>query len=77
MADSDHLVTILDKSGQVVARLGENTVAAEIGSKLIEPEKRRPGIANAPHGIAFNSHDDIFESEFSVFGRVCRFDRRR
>jgi hypothetical protein len=70
-------ITILDKSGQVLARVGENTVADETGSKLIEPGKWRPGITNAPHGVAFNGHGDLFESEFSVFGRVLRFDRRR
>jgi hypothetical protein len=70
-------ITILDKSGQVVARVGENTVAEEVGSKLIEPEKWRPGITNAPHGVAFNSRGDLFESEFTVFGRVLRFDRKR
>jgi hypothetical protein len=69
-------ITILDKSGQVVTRVGENTIADEIGSKLIGPEKWRPGVTNAPHGIAFNSQGDLFESEFSVFGRVLRFDRK-
>jgi hypothetical protein len=68
-------VTILDKAGQVVARLGANAAGDEIGSKLIEPVKWRSGIVIAPHGIAFNDRGDVFVAEFSVFGRVLRFDR--
>ena len=69
-------ITVLDKNGKAVAQLAENTAVDEIGTKLVEPGKWRPGISNAPHGIAFDKVGDLFVSEFSIFGRVLRFDRR-
>jgi hypothetical protein len=69
-------VTILDKAGQVVAQLGANTAADEVGTNKTEPDKWRPGIVTAPHGVAFNEHGDIFVSEYSIYGRVHRFDRK-
>jgi hypothetical protein len=68
-------VTLLNKDGLVVARLGTNDITDEVGAKLIEPTRWRPGISNAPHGIAFDSDGDLFVSEFSIFGRVLRFDK--
>ncbi len=68
-------VSILDKEGNVVARLGLNTEKTEVGTNKTEPAKWRPGIVTAPHGVAFNSHGDIFVSEYSTFGRVHRFNR--
>jgi len=69
-------VTILDKAGAIVAQFGENTVAGEAGTNKTEPDKWRPGIVTAPHGVAFNDHGDVFVSEFNLFGRVHRFDRQ-
>jgi hypothetical protein len=68
-------VTLVNKDGLVVTRLGTNDVADEVGTKLIEPGRWRPGVSNAPHGIAFDSDGDLFVSEFSIFGRVLRFDK--
>lgn len=68
-------VTLLDKENQVVAYLGTNEVAGEIGTNRTEPAKWRPGAFNAAHGVAFNADGDLFVTEWSLFGRVHRFDR--
>jgi hypothetical protein len=68
-------VTILDKAGQVVERLGANTESGT-GTNKIPPDQWKPGLVLSPHGVALNAHGDVFVSEFSVFGRVHRFDRR-
>ncbi len=68
-------VTILDKAGGVVAKLGTNTDADEVGTNKTEPDKWRPGIVTAPHGVALNAHGDIFVSEYNIYGRVHRFNR--
>ncbi len=67
-------VTVLNKEGKIVAQLGANTAADEIGTNKTEPAKWRPGIVTAPHGVAFNEHGDIFVSEYSLFGRVHRYN---
>jgi|SRR5947209_7985289 len=68
-------VTILDKSGAVLARLGSNTEPG-VGGNKIKPEDWRPGIVISPHGVAFNREGDLFVSEYSVFGRMHRFNRQ-
>jgi hypothetical protein len=69
-------VTVLDKAGQVVARFGTNTAADEVGTNKTEPDKWRPGIVTAPHGVACNEHGDVFVSEYNIYGRVHRFNRQ-
>jgi len=66
-------VTILDKSGNVVTRLGANTEPG-VGNNQIKPEQWRPGIVISPHGVAFNDKGDLFVSEYSLYGRVHRFN---
>jgi hypothetical protein len=68
-------VTILDKAGQVVGRLGTNTEPG-VGGNQIKPEQWRTGFVTAPHGVAVNEHGDLFVSEFNIFGRVHRFSRQ-
>jgi hypothetical protein len=67
-------VTVLDKAGAVVARVGANTEQG-VGTNKLPPAQWREGFVLSPHGVALNAHGDLFVSEFSVFGRVHRFNR--
>jgi hypothetical protein len=68
-------VSVLDKSGTVVARLGTNT-GEGVGTNQLKPEFWKPGVVLSPHGVAVNDHGDLFVSEFNMFGRVHRFNRQ-
>lgn len=68
-------ITLLDKSGAVVNRIGTNAVAEEVNVNTTAPEKWRPGEVTAPHGLTFTAQGDLFVSEFNLFGRVHRFVR--
>jgi hypothetical protein len=68
-------VTILDKAGRVVSRVGANTEQG-VGTNKLPPEQWRTGFVLAPHGVALNARGDLFVSEFNSFGRVHRFNRR-
>lgn len=68
-------VTLLDKEGNIVKQLGANDHPDEAGTNKTEPAKWRTGIVNAPHGVAFNTAGDLFVTEYSVFGRILRYDR--
>jgi hypothetical protein len=68
-------VTVLDKSGAVVNRIGANTEQGT-GTNKIPPAQWRQGFVLSPHGVALNAHGDLFVSEFSLFGRVHRFNRQ-
>ena len=69
-------IAILDKAGQIVTTFGTNTADDETGTPNTPPAKWRPGIVTAPHAVAVNAHGDVFVSEWSVFGRVDRFNRQ-
>jgi len=68
-------VTILDKAGKVVERIGENS-GEGVGSNQAKPESWRPGLLLSPHGVALNAQGDLFVSEFNQYGRVHRFNRQ-
>jgi len=68
-------VSVLDTAGKVVERLGANT-GAGVGTNKLPPAEWRPGLVLSPHGVAVNARGDVFVSEFNLFGRVHRFDRR-
>jgi hypothetical protein len=68
-------ITVLDTAGAAVAHLGTNT-GAGVGGNQLPPDQWSAGLVVSPHGVALNARGDLFVSEFSVFGRVHRFDRR-
>jgi hypothetical protein len=67
-------VTILDKAGTPIARLGANS-GLGVGSNKLPPDRWTTGLLLSPHGVAVNERGDLFVSEFNVFGRVHRFNR--
>lgn len=69
-------VTLLDKQGKVVAHMGTNEVADEIGSNKAPPTVWRTGVVTSPHGVTFDARGNIFVSEYNTSGRVHRFVRQ-
>jgi len=68
-------VTVLDKAGKVVERIGENS-GEGVGTNQAKPESWRPGLLLSPHGVALNAQGDLFVSEFNQYGRVHKFNRQ-
>ena len=68
-------VTILDKTGSVVARVGTNTETG-VGTNQVKPDQWRTGFLLSPHGVAINDRGDLFVAEFNTVGRVHRFNRQ-
>ncbi len=69
-------VVLLDKNGAIVSTIAANSAADEIGSNRTDPAKWRPGIPNAPHGVAFDEQGNVYVSEFSLFGRFHKYRRQ-
>ncbi len=69
--------TLYDKTGKVVAQLGHNTKPGETATNRLAPAKWRPGFFSAPHGVAFNAAGDLFVAEYTVFGRIHRFNVKK
>lgn len=70
-------VALLDKSGEVVKTLGYNDDPENAMNNKTPPERWFPGIVTAPHGVAFNEKGDLFVAEYSIFGRVHRFNVKK
>ncbi len=68
-------VTILDKAGAVVAHLGEYT-GPGVGGNQLPPDKWQPGIVVSPHGVALDDRGNLYVAEYSIYGRIDRFDRQ-
>jgi hypothetical protein len=68
-------VTVLDKAGKVVERIGENS-GDGVGTNQARPESWRPGLLLSPHGVALSPRGDLFVSEFNQYGRVHKFQRQ-
>lgn len=68
-------VSILDKEGQRVLTVGENTHADELATNAIEPDQWRAGVLNAPHGVVVNDEGSLFVAEYNNYGRVLKFNR--
>ncbi|HWA98297.1 MAG TPA: hypothetical protein VG713_07385 [Pirellulales bacterium] len=75
VAEIEGRLSLLDKDGNTVKTLGENTVPNQTATNKVPPTDWRPGILTAPHGVAFDRNGDIFVTEFNMFGRVLRYDR--
>lgn len=65
-------VSILDKSGRIIASLGANENVDEIRTNKATPEIWRNGLFYAPHGVAYGANGDLFVTEFNSFGRVTK-----
>ena len=70
-------VAFLDKQGKVVLKLGYNEIPEDAMNNKTPPNRWRLGIFTAPHGVAFNRQGDLFVTEYSVYGRIHRFNHER
>lgn len=66
-------VTVLDKSGAIVAQLGDNPVVPQRANFGLAPDKWTDGIVNSPHGASLDKDGNVIVAEWTQFGRVHKF----
>jgi hypothetical protein len=76
VAEAGGRVTILGPNADIIASIGENENADEIKTNEIPPEKWRPNVFYAPHGIAYDAQGNLLVTEWNRWGRVVRVDRK-
>lgn len=69
-------VSVLDKEGKVVTKIGSNKEADQIGKNSVTPAMWINGIVTAPHGVTFDKKGNIFVAEYSTAGRVHFFEKQ-
>ena len=74
IAEIEGRVSLLDKEGKTVLQLGTNDVKAQTATNMVKPADWRTGILTAPHGLDFDSHGNLFVTEYNVYGRVVRYN---
>jgi hypothetical protein len=77
IAEIEGRVSLLDKEGKTVLQLGANDVKAQTATNKVKPADWQTGILTAPHGLDFDSHGNLFVTEYNVYGRVVRYDLAR
>jgi DNA-binding beta-propeller fold protein YncE len=66
-------VTVLDKSGAIVAQVGDNPVVSQRANFPLPPDKWTDGICNSPHGASIDAEGNLIVAEWTQFGRVHKF----
>ncbi len=69
-------VSVWDKEGKMVASLGVNDTKGQTNTPKVEPKDWQQGTVTSPHGITFDAKGNIMETEWNLFGRVLRWNRK-
>lgn len=68
-------ISVFDKDGRLVAKLGVNDTAGQSDTPKVLPQDWRDNVVTSPHGITFTAQGDILETEWNNVGRVLRWKR--
>lgn len=69
-------VSVWDKEGKQVASLGVNDTEGQTNTPKVEPKDWQQGTVTSPHGITFDNAGNILETEWNLFGRVLRWNKK-
>ncbi|MDZ4289866.1 MAG: hypothetical protein U0984_18015 [Prosthecobacter sp.] len=69
-------VSVWDKEGNLVAALGANDTAGQTNTPKVPPTDWKQGTVTSPHGITFDNQGNILETEWNLFGRILRWNKK-
>lgn len=72
IAELEGRVTILDKTNQQIAHLGDNPDQSLWAKFDAPPEVWKPGIFTAPHGISYDAEGNLYVQDWNKTGRVSK-----
>jgi DNA-binding beta-propeller fold protein YncE len=70
-------VTVLDKSGAIVAQVGDNPEEKQRAKYDLPQDQWKDGICNSPHGASIDKKGNLIVSEWSKFGHLHKFMRAK
>ena len=66
-------VTVLDKTGAIVAQVGDNPDGKQRANYGLPADQWKDGITNSPHGAAIDKDGNLIVAEWSAFGHLHKF----
>ena len=66
-------VTVLDKSGAIVAQIGDNPDEKQRANYGLKEDQWKEGITNSPHGGSIDKDYNLIIAEWSAFGHLHKF----
>jgi hypothetical protein len=75
VAELEGRVVVVDKTGAIVATLGDNPDQKQWAAFKLAPEHWRDGIFIAPHGLAFDREGNLFVQDWNFAGRFTKLKR--
>ncbi len=69
-------VTVIDKSGAIVAQLGDNPNPRQRANYGLAPDQWKEGICNSPHGASIDKDGNVLVAEWTQFGHLHKFTRQ-
>ncbi len=66
-------VTVLDKTGAIVAQVGNNPIETQRGNFGLTADQWKDGICNSPHGASMDKDGNLIVAEWSKFGHLHKF----
>jgi outer membrane protein assembly factor BamB len=66
-------VTVLDKTGAIVAQVGDNPDEKQRANFPLPEDQWKDGITNSPHGASIDKEGNLIVSEWSKFGHLHKF----
>ncbi len=70
-------VTVLDKTGAIIAQVGDNPDAKQRANYDLAQDKWTDGITNSPHGASIDKDGNLIVTEWSAFGHLHKFLRQK
>jgi len=67
-------ISIFDKEGKLLERLGANDNPKEFNTNGVAPEKWKKGTTTSPHGATFDKDGNVVTTEWNKWGRILRWD---
>ena len=75
VAELEGRVIVTDKTGAIVATLGDNPDKTQWATNRVPKEKFQDGIFTAPHGVAFDAAGNLYVQDWNLAGRISKLRR--
>ncbi|MBI3871444.1 MAG: 6-bladed beta-propeller [Verrucomicrobia bacterium] len=70
-------VTVLNKDGSIAAQLGDNPNEKHRANFGLAPDQWVDGVCNSPHGGSIDKDGNLIVSEWSQYGHLHKFARKK